>query len=440
MRMAQPISRQSLPWRWLPDALAMTSGKLMTHDPGLSAMRPTPELISLLRRVNRRKALGLKSVFKEERPDHIGVGVELSPGASPELSFVSSIKAMEFTEQQAIHKPVRHWRGIIVGCAVFLLLAGTMAVQFRASMVTVLGSEPRTLGSVQTRSNTPSSSSPNSMLPLQDGAEALSNSILVPANPSSSAIPTKIPPLKDTSRLLGSPQVPQQPTTLATTIAFAEISRDRHTVLLPTAYLWLAEQNGRNRTSIASAASDPAPSGTRAILYEEDVEDAQEKSFHGRVDWRTELSPRPGREPELAVIGEITIPERKVRVIWSLRRTSEELPASHAIEIIFEVPPEYPLGQIVNVPGVLARQPEQSIGDRLKGNPVKLSNGFFRIDLSPLDTENVRLLKQRPSFEIPFAYSSGRRGLLTIEKGALGDQAMRGFFRAAASSFDSKSN
>jgi hypothetical protein len=421
----------------------MTSGKPMKRqDPGVSTIRSAPDLVSRLRHVNRRKAcVGVGplvlSVFKEERPDHIVVDVDFSPGAIPELSLVSSVEVMEFTEQRAIHKPVRHWRGIIVGCAVFLLLAGTMAVQFRASMVTVLGSEPRTRGSVEIRSNTPSSPPPNSMLPLQDGAEALSSSILVPANPSSSAIPTKMQPQKDTSRLLGSPQIPQQPTTLA--IAFAQSFRDR-AVQLATAYLWLAEQNGRNRTSIASVASDPAPSGKRAILYEEDVEDAQEKRFHGRVDWRTEWSPRPGREPELAIIGEITIPERKVRIIWSLRRTSEELPASHAIEIKFEVPPEYSLGQIVNVPGVLARQPEQSVGDRLKGTPVKLSNGFFRIDLSPLDTENARLLKERPSFEIPFAYSSGRRGLLTIEKGALGDQAFSSFFRAAASSFDSESN
>ena len=78
------------------------------------------------------------------------------------------------------------------------------------------------------------------------------------------------------------------------------------------------------------------------------------------------------------------------------------------------------------------------MGDRLEGKPVNVSNGF-RIDLSPLGTEaerNVRLLKERPSFEIPIAYASGRRGLLAIEKGALGDQAFSEFFRAAATSLD----
>ena len=89
-----------------------------------------------------------------------------------------------------------------------------MAVQFRAS-IPVPGSEPRARASVQPGSNTPSSSSPNSILRLKDGAEALRNSILVPADPSSSAIPTIIQPPKDKSRLPGLPQIAQQPGTLA---------------------------------------------------------------------------------------------------------------------------------------------------------------------------------------------------------------------------------
>ena len=421
----------------------MTSAKLMKHlDPGLSAMRSRPQLISLLRLVNRRKAcvgvlpLGLKSVLKEERADHIVMGVELMPSGSPEL--VSSADSMDFREQQPIQNPIRYWRGIIVGCAVFLLLAGAMAVQFRAS-IPVPGSEPRARASVQPGSNTPSSPSPNSILRLQDGAEALRNSILAPADPSSSAIPTIIQPPKDKSRLPGLPQIAQQPGTLATIIDFAQILRDRPG-LLATAYSWLAEQDRVDRTSIASLASDSEPSGTTAILYEEGLEDTQEKRFYGSVDWRTEWSARPGRELEFAVIGEITIPERNVHAIWSLRRnTRAEGPARYAIEIKFEVPSEYPLGQIVSVPGVLAKQLQQAVGDRLEGKPVKVSNGF-RIDLSPLGTEaerNVRLLKERPSFEIPIAYASGRRGLLAIEKGALGDQAFSEFFRAAATSLDS---
>src|SRR5436190_990853 len=320
MLMAQPNSSRSLLWRWLPDALAMTSAKLMKQlDPGLSAMRSRPQLIGLLRLVNRRKAcmgvlpLGLKSVLKEERADHIVMGVEFMPSGSPEL--VSSAEIMDCREPKAIHNPVPYWRGIIVGCAVFLLLAGAMAVQSRVSVVPAPGSEPRAHASVQTGSNTPSSPSPNYILPLQNGAEALSNSILVPAIRSSSAIPTIIQPSKDKSRLPGLPEIAEQPAILANIMDFAQIFRCRPGLL-------------------ATACS--------------------------------------------------------------------------AIEIKFDVSPEYPLGQIANVPGVLAKQLQQAVGDRLEGKPVKVSNGF-RIDLSPLGTEaerNVRLLKERPSFEIPIAYAS----------------------------------
>jgi hypothetical protein len=420
---------------------AAVFGRLMEqqeHGACLSVAGSTSELISLLRGVNRRKTcidvlpLDLKSLFSETRADR----AEFMPDAS---LLVSSAEIGELAQQQPIRNPARHWREIIVGSAAFLLLAGTMAFQFRASIATVIGSEPQVLRSVLVGSSTSSSVPPNRMT-LQNSAAALGNSLLVPANPSSSVIPTKIQPLKDASRLPGAPKVVQQPASLTTIIDFAQISKDRPG-LLATGYFWLAERNRGERALIAPTTFDPELSGASAILYEEGLEGTQEKQFHGRVDWRTELSPRPGRELEFAVVGEIAIPERKVHAIWSLRRKERaEGAPSHAIEITFEVPPDYPLGQIVNVPGVLARQAEQAVGDRLEGKSGKASNGF-RIDLSPLGTDwerNVRLLKERPTFEIPIAYAGGRRGLLTIEKGTLGDQAFSDFFLAPAASFGSK--
>ena len=75
------------------------------------------------------------------------------------------------------------------------------------------------------------------------------------------------------------------------------------------------------------------------MLYEEEPDDPQGKRFVGTVLWRTEMAAGPGRPPDLAVRGDIDIPERQMTVTLSIRRnTDQSLPASHTIEIMFNVP------------------------------------------------------------------------------------------------------
>ena len=68
---------------------------------------------------------------------------------------------------------------------------------------------------------------------------------------------------------------------------------------------------------------------------------------------RTEtVSPGVGLPPEIAVLADAEIPERRMTVAWSLRRnTDKALPASHTMEIKFNVPADFPGGGIANVPG-----------------------------------------------------------------------------------------
>ena len=59
----------------------------------------------------------------------------------------------------------------------------------------------------------------------------------------------------------------------------------------------------------------------------------------------------------MAVRAEIEIPEPKVTVKWSLRRnTDKALPASHTIEIMFSLPPDFPNGGISNIAGILMQE------------------------------------------------------------------------------------
>ena len=130
----------------------------------------------------------------------------------------------------------------------------------------------------------------------------------------------------------------------------------------------------------------------RVVLYEEDPNDPQGKRFVGSAIWRTEtVSPGPGLAPELAVRADIEIPERRMTVTWSLRRnTDKALPASHTIEIMFNLPADFPGGGIANVPGVLMKQSEQARGTPLAGLAVKVTNGFFLIGLSAVDADLQR--------------------------------------------------
>lgn len=172
-----------------------------------------------------------------------------------------------------------------------------------------------------------------------------------------------------------------------------------------------------------------------AVLYEADPNDPQGKRFAGSVVWRTEtVSPGPGLAPELAVRADISIPERHMTVTWSLRRnTDKALPASHTIEIMFSLPPDFPGGGISNVPGILMKDSEEVRGMPLAGLAVKVTNGFFLIGLNAADADmqrNIQLLKERGWFDILIVYNNGSRAILTLEKGPPGEHAFADAFAA----------
>ena len=128
------------------------------------------------------------------------------------------------------------------------------------------------------------------------------------------------------------------------------------------------------------------------------------------------------------------MPDRKLTMTWSLRRnTDQALPASHTVEIMFKLPPDFPSGGISNVPGILMKQAEQTRGVPLAGLAVKVTTGFFLIGLSSVDADrerNLQLLKERAWFDIPVVYNNNRRAILAIEKGTPGDRVFAEAFKA----------
>ena len=173
----------------------------------------------------------------------------------------------------------------------------------------------------------------------------------------------------------------------------------------------------------------------RVVLYEEDPDDPQGKRLIGSAVWRTEMQPpAPGRPAELVVRADVEIPERRMTMTWSLRRnTDPALPASHTIEIMFNLPPDAPSGGVQNVPGVLMKQAEQTRGVPLAGLAVKVTPGFFLIGLSSLESDmqrNLQLLKERAWFDMPIVYNNNRRAILAMEKGTPGERAFNEAFAA----------
>jgi hypothetical protein len=148
----------------------------------------------------------------------------------------------------------------------------------------------------------------------------------------------------------------------------------------------------------------------------------------GSTVWRTEaVAPGPGQKPDVIVRAEIEIPQQKVQARLSLRRNDDkQLPASHKIEIVFTLSPDFLHGGITNIPGILMKEDETTRGVPLNGVAVKVTNNFFLIGLSSVRADmqrNIELLKERSWFDIPVVYSDGRRAIIAIEKGISGERA-----------------
>jgi hypothetical protein len=197
----------------------------------------------------------------------------------------------------------------------------------------------------------------------------------------------------------------------------------------------IADRIGPAGGTTAPANAPAAAVAQKVVLYDEDPTDPKGKRYVGSALWRTEtVSPGPGLAPELAIRADVEIPERHMRMTWSLRRnTDKALPASHTIEIQFTLPADFSEGGIANVPGVLMKQDEQARGVPLAGIAVKVTNGYFLVGLSAVDVDvqrNIQLLKERDWFDVPIVYTSGKRAILALEKGTPGVRAFEEAFRA----------
>ncbi|MER9746556.1 hypothetical protein [Mesorhizobium sp. M0140] len=177
----------------------------------------------------------------------------------------------------------------------------------------------------------------------------------------------------------------------------------------------------------AAPAEAALPVGQKAIFYEERTSTAQGSAEPGNIVWSlVQESPGGDLPPEPAIRAEATIPGKDIQLRMTIRRnTDQTLPASHIIEMIFLTPDGFEGGGVDNILRVAMKGSEQDAGSPLIGIPAKIADGFFLVALNDTKADedaNMTLLRGQDWIDVPVVYKTGRRALLTMEKGIPGEK------------------
>jgi hypothetical protein len=183
----------------------------------------------------------------------------------------------------------------------------------------------------------------------------------------------------------------------------------------------------------------PQPGGEiavaqRAVLFIEVPETPQQpQTSTGRVFWRLDSeSAGQGRPIETIVRATVEIPDVGLNLDFTIRRnTDSAFPASHIIGLRFTSTGD-PATQTVKEVGVPQFKSEE--GER--GAPLSainsaLGDNLFVAALSnvPVEVErNIDLILSRAWIDVPVRFASGRRGIITFEKGVSGSQTLADAF------------
>jgi chemotaxis protein histidine kinase CheA len=177
------------------------------------------------------------------------------------------------------------------------------------------------------------------------------------------------------------------------------------------------------------AATQTATVGTpeKMFLYEERLGQTSPTAIEGSVTWTVQEDKGDDGKPSPTIQGSINVPERGMTALITFKRnTDPSLPASHLIEIVFSLPPNFEGGAIDSVQRVAMKATEQDRGDPLIAVPAKITDDFHMVALNDFPDArktNLDLLRSRNWIDIPVTYRNGRRALLTMDKGQTGTDA-----------------
>ncbi len=195
-----------------------------------------------------------------------------------------------------------------------------------------------------------------------------------------------------------------------------------------------AEEEAEPETQVAAteptaqtdgAAGEPGAVAQTAFLYEEGAPNSgSSAAVRGQVVWN-----KTTEDGVSAVVANVTVPEKDATITITIKPNNEDgFPASHLVEMEFS---GVLATTVRNVPGLIMKTSEQEQGEALVGAAIKVTDGLFWIALSAEDRDlsrNRSLLESRGWLDIPLLYGSGKRAILTLEKGVPGDQAIEAAF------------
>jgi len=171
----------------------------------------------------------------------------------------------------------------------------------------------------------------------------------------------------------------------------------------------------------------PLGASEKMFLYEERIGQSSPTAIQGSVAWSLQHEKDANGKDVATVQGTITVPERNLSALVTFKRNADpSLPASHLVEIVFSLPPNFEGGKIDSVQRISMKRTEQDRGDALIAVPAKITDDFHMIALNDYPDarkSNLDLLATRDWIDIPVTYRNGRRALITMQKGSTGAQA-----------------
>ncbi|MCJ2073203.1 histidine kinase [Methylobacterium sp. J-030] len=187
----------------------------------------------------------------------------------------------------------------------------------------------------------------------------------------------------------------------------------------------------------ATPSTEPTVSvAQRAELIEEvGGENAQPTLMTGRVTWKLDtVNGDQGQPLQNAVVATVTIPDAGLTLVMTIQRNLDTtLPASHTVNLTFSQTGGGGGRTIQDVGLLQAKDDQNARGSPVSGLPVRVRDNLFLIGLSSLPNDierNTDLLLHKNWFDLALRYTSGKRAVLTFEKGSTGTQVMQNAFTA----------
>lgn len=172
----------------------------------------------------------------------------------------------------------------------------------------------------------------------------------------------------------------------------------------------------------------------RAILYTEVPESPQQpQAVNGRVFWRLDSeSAGQGRPVETIVRATVEVPDAGLSLDFTIRRNADTaFPASHIIGMRFTRSGAQASDAVREVGVPQFKTEENERGAPISAISSALGENLFVAALSnvPVEIErNLELMQNRAWIDIPVRFASGRRGIITFEKGVSGNQTLADAF------------